>query len=119
MENDIQAKINELLGDPESLQQIAELAEMFKGELGFGDTPPLAAEKNANNFSSPQGGGITDILKIIGGNNAESKNAKLLLALKPYLSEEKQIKVDKAIKILRLIEMFLILKESGFLNDVL
>ena len=43
---------------------------------------------------------------------------ELLLALKPHLKEEKQKKVDKAVKILKLIAVWNIAKESGMLEDL-
>ena len=44
------------------------------------------------------------------------KNTELLLALKPHLKEEKQGKVDKVIKIFKLISIWPAIKDSGLLG---
>ena len=41
-----------------------------------------------------------------------------LLALKPLLREERQSKVDKAVKMLKLFTVWTVLKDSGLLNDL-
>ena len=46
------------------------------------------------------------------------KNAEFLLALKPLLREERQSKVDKAVKMLKLFTVWTVLKDSGLLNDL-
>lgn len=61
------------------------------------------------------GGDLQMILKvktiIEKMNKGQSKNADLLLALKPHLKPETQEKADKAMQILRLMEMLPLLKE--------
>ena len=42
-----------------------------------------------------------------------------LLALKPHLREERQKKVEKAVKMLKLLSIWSMLKESGMLKDFL
>lgn len=44
-------------------------------------------------------------------NSTKSKNADLILALKPHLSQDKQNKADEALRILRLFEVLPLLKE--------
>ena len=44
-------------------------------------------------------------------NNTSSKDADLILALKPHLSEESQAKADKAIRILKLFDILPYIKE--------
>ncbi|MDR0918937.1 MAG: hypothetical protein LBM93_06755 [Oscillospiraceae bacterium] len=94
--------LDNILNDPESLQNIKELAEMFKDEFNLGDNNDLFGMLNG-----------------LIGTGENSKNIELLVALKPHLSEEKQLKVDKAIKILKLIELLITLNETGLLNDIL
>ena len=53
------------------------------------------------------------------GSAENDKNSELLLALKPLLKEERQAKVDKAVKMLKLYSVWTILKDSGMLNDIL
>lgn len=44
-------------------------------------------------------------------NNTKSKNADLIMALKPHLNPETQNKADQALRILRLFEVLPLLKE--------
>lgn len=44
-------------------------------------------------------------------NNTSSKDADLILALKPHLSEESRLKADKAIRILKLFDILPYIKE--------
>lgn len=50
---------------------------------------------------------------------SNDKNTELLLALRPLLKEERQEKVDKAVKILKLLAVWSVLKDSGILSDIL
>ena len=50
--------------------------------------------------------------------SSNDKNTELLLALKPHLKEDKQVKVDKAVKLLKLLALWTVVKESGLLNSI-
>ena len=125
-------KISKVLADEETMKQLGELAQM----IGGANPPPPAEEtampspitnhlpsnnnNNNNNINSNIiGNGNIDIAKIatlMSGFNKPSPNTNFLMALKPLLKEENQIKADRAIKILKIIEMLPILKESGILG---
>ena len=49
----------------------------------------------------------------------DSKNTDLLRALKPHLSADKQKRVDKAIKLMKLLAMWNIAKDSGLLQELI
>ena len=53
------------------------------------------------------------------GSAEDDPDAALLLALKPHLRAERQKKVEKAVKMLKLLSMWTLLKESGMLKDLL
>ena len=55
----------------------------------------------------------------MGNFSQNDKNTELLMALKPHLREERQIKVDKAVKMLKLMTVWNTAKESGLLNDII
>ena len=46
--------------------------------------------------------------------NKDDDNTRLLIALKPHLSDERRKKVDKAISLLKIVKFLPILKENGF-----
>ena len=121
--DDIMEKIGGILSDEESMKQLSELAKMImSGELNEDENP---SEDNSNVNSSANSGNIPDlgaVMKLSGLAGAFSRkdpNTQLLEALKPHLSEERRLRVDKAVKLLRLLAVWNIAKESGLLNDLL
>ena len=130
---DIIGKIGELLSDKESMQQLSELAQMFtaqeqterenEAENEQADCKCKGDESDNSSEDSSTGGFDFGMLfrlqEIMGTFSQRDKNSELLMALKPHLCEERQEKVDKAVKLLRLLAVFSILKESGILEDIL
>lgn len=110
--DDMTEKIQSILSDEESMQQIKELAAML------GVSPDDSA---ANASPPPFSSSDLDpavLLKLSAAFNSDDKYCSLLYALKPLLSEERQLKADRAIKMLRLYNVYTVLKNSGMLNDL-
>lgn len=112
--DDMSEKIQSLLSDEESMQQIKELAAMFGG------TSDMSEDSHE---SKPQSDGDMPInpaalMSLMSGLTKNDKNCDLLIALKPLLSEDKQPRVDKAVKLLRLYNIYSELKESGALGNL-
>jgi hypothetical protein len=60
------------------------------------------------------------MLGVLGNNiNAKDNRTALIEALKPMLSEPRRQKADEAIKILRLINLIPLLRDSGLLKGLL
>jgi hypothetical protein len=116
-------KISGLLSDEESVRQLSELAKMFMSETD-GESAGEESDGSADSSESSDGGGMPDIDKILkltslaGAFTQNDKNTELLMALRPHLGEEKQKRIDKAVKLMRLIAVWNIAKESGLLNDI-
>ena len=100
-------KLSSILSDEESLKQIAELAQMVMSEDG-------EENKNIPDISS-----VMKLGTIAGAFSQKDRNTELLLALKPHLSDERQKKVDNAVKILKLIAVWNAAKESGIIDELL
>lgn len=161
---DISQKINDILGDEESMKQIRELADMLMGrsplpeentDTSTNDTPTDTAESFDRDFSETakndaQQGGMPDLSALMGmlsgmggqqggssegsdggidlgalmqisqalANASEDNNRRLLAALRPFLHEDKQARLDKAMKLLKLYAVYTQLKNSGMLNDL-
>ncbi len=109
--DDLSEKLAELLNDPESMNKVLQMAENLLG---------------GNNESAPQNSGSDDsggdelkaIMSIMSmlKSSVNDSRTQLLTALKPHLSEPKREKVDTAIKILKILEMLPLIKETGLLN---
>lgn len=112
---DIAGKISEILSDEESMKQLGEIAQM----LGFS---PDSAPQPSPAAASPQGNGMPDIaaLMSLAGKlkeaGADDDNINFLVALRPLLSDDKKPRIDRAIKILRLINLLPIIRDSGLLG---
>lgn len=118
-------KIGKLLSDEESMKQLSELAQLLMNETKFSESGNNTDNTDNNDCGESDGGSFPDIgsimkiTELMGKFSQSDKNTELLLALKPHLKEERQQKVDKAIKLLKLMAVWNIAKETGLLNDIL
>ncbi len=115
---DIQDKINEILSNPEALRQVQSLGE----QLGLSGSPPerQVQQESKNKLSLPSDMMNDDIakslfkilpaIKSVGG---EDDTTRLLNALRPFLSPDKQAKIDKAEKMLRMFKVLPLLKDMS------
>ena len=112
--DDMQNQISALLSDEECLKNLQELSQMLKNA---DDGAEQAAENDAEALTF-------DIGKLMAVGQAmqgmgNDRNISLLLALKPVLSRERGVRVDRAVKMLRLYGAYNTLKEQGLLNNLL
>lgn len=111
--DDIKSKLSEILNDPEALSNLGQMAEtLFSGDNSSTD----------DSASQPQGfpdmeqlGNIMAIMSKLNGSQ-DNDRTRLINALKPYLSEKRQAKADNAIKLLKIMELWPLIKESGMFN---
>lgn len=118
--DDLMQKLQSVLNDKESMKQLSELAAMLGAEQN-GEPP------EQQSAPPPPGGGsapdfLGDIPKLMQLSGAVSqagkgdKNIALLLALRPLLKEENQHKLDRAVRLLRMMSLLPLLRESGILG---
>ncbi|MEG0615514.1 MAG: hypothetical protein RR540_07135 [Oscillospiraceae bacterium] len=144
--DDLMGKLQAMLSDEESMNQIKQLAGMLGVAPQEEPSPaPLTnsnrtsnnrkappQEPNSAPFSQPSSensggdfggfgfdmGTLFQLQGLMKSVSANDKNADLLIALKPHLREEKQAKVDKAVKLLKLFALWTVVKESGLLKSI-
>lgn len=124
--DDIAEKIESLLADEESMRQIRELAAMFSaGNGGFSEDGGTASDGGTGSedagfpdFSDFPDINFAAVMQLIGAMSRSDKNCDLLIALKPHLCTERQLKLDRAVKLLKLYNAFAAMRESGMLNDL-
>lgn len=109
------SKISDLLSDEESIKQLSELAQMLVSE----DKKNSDAGVEAANLPDIDIASVMKLTNLIGEASKQDKNTDLLLALKPHLGTEKQKRVDKALKLLKLLAVWNIVKDSGMLHDLI
>ncbi len=103
-------RISELLSDEESVKQLSELAQMLVPEEGA---------ENENTSEQPDLSSLMKLTSLVGAASNDTRNTDLLLALKPHLGADKQKRVDKAIKLMKLLAMWNIAKDSGLLQELI
>lgn len=104
---------------PQQTPDLSGLASMLSGLMGSG------GDTGGGN-GAPAGTGLPNIdlntiltlQKAYAAFTARDKNTELLQALRPHFSEERQKKVDDAIRILGLVKILPLLKESGILDGL-
>lgn len=121
---DLFGKMQELMSDPESMKQLSELAQMLQSETQDCDASENETEENTAEESLFGGIPFDPIMlmklgEMLGGTQKPDDNTALLLALRPHLRSQRRERVDRAVKLLRLITIFGTLKESGMLQNFL
>lgn len=115
--DELSEKLAGLLNDPDTMERVRKMAENILG--GEQEPPPQQQSNPLQNIGSMLGADeMQSIISIIGRLNSSGTDnrTQLLNALKPHLSEPRREKVDTAIKILRMIEILPLLKDSGLLK---
>ena len=127
--------LSQVLSDPQKMQQIQQMA----ASLGLGAPPPSGADSNmgqnqelmqntgmnpnmeptgnpAQNFNSGSAGPMKIMENLQNAFSTLSQsdpNIEFLRAMKPLLSERRARKIDDAIRVMQLIELLPMIKESG------
>lgn len=117
--DDVAAKLSELLGSPGAMEKLKGLAGLLGGAASepAADLPPPPPEPD--NSGAPLGLDtdalqmITKIAPLLSSFRQEDDSTRLLHALRPMLSPERQKKLDEAIKLLQLMRMLPLFKSSG------
>ena len=127
---DMAGKISELLSNPEGMEKIKSVAaslfsggssensENSRGKSDVSENTDSSETNESGGFSLPDGIDPMKIMSMISllNNPKSDKRTGLLLALKPHLTEERQQRVDKAVKLLKIISVIPSLKEQGLLD---
>ena len=109
--SELEDKLNSLLSDPAGMAQVMQLAQQLSSSMGQSapqQSPEPEKPANSGTWGSLLGGidakTISKFLPILKAFSADQSNSmQLLNALKPYLKEEKQSKVERAARLARLI----------------
>lgn len=113
--SEFEDKLGAILGDPDTMAQIMSLAQDLGSPTGSDRASSPAAPPPASSQSTPD---LSSLLSSFGEvdpqliqralqlfsefSHSDDERAALLLALKPFLKEERYAKVDRAVRIARL-----------------
>ena len=119
---DLSTKLTQLLNDPEGMKQLQSMAQGLMGEGGLDLSAliPQQQEKPAMPDISGLMGGISPdqmgmMMKLMSAFNStkEDDRTRLLMALRPHLTDKRQQRVDQAVKLLKLASVLPLISESG------
>lgn len=118
---DFEEKLNQILSNPQAMEQIMSLANSIAGPPGQGDQEGQGADSPASEQSPPSSapmgalGGLGDLLSGLDAGamgkvmelfsvyqRQGDEKAQLLAALRPFLRPERQSRLEQAIRITRL-----------------
>ena len=113
--SDIQDKINKILNDPEALKQVQSLG----AQLGLSGSAPVNQAPDPPS-SPPVSGDMMNALAkfapMMSSFSEDDDVSRLLNALRPFLSEEKQLKLDRAQRLMKLVRIIPLIKDSGLFD---
>ena len=102
-------KLNQLLGDPAAMAQVMQLAQQLSGTLGEGGgggSPPPAPPLGTNPLGALDPQLLTRMLPLMQSlTQTSGPTQQLLTALRPFLREEKQEKLQRAAQLAKLIHL--------------
>ena len=127
--DDLVKKLNDLLNSPEGMQKLqqaaASLGVMMGEGGGEGGSPPAEAsgapsppapEPASSSAVDLDGLGdmaaIARFLPLLSGMKGDDENTTLLKALRPYLQDERQQRLDETIKIMHMLKILPLLGGS-------
>lgn len=109
--SELEDKISEILGDSEQMAKITKLAQSLMGGEGTQSSAPAGAAdtdgESAGGFD-PAGLGIDAetlgrISRLLSSGSTQNREEQALLsAMRPYLSEKRRGKMDRAMKLAKL-----------------
>ncbi len=106
---DMDSKLNAMLNDPAAMARIIQMAQQLSGGTAQAAPPPPPPPQQSSVPPPPPEGGfdpmlLARFLPILQElRQSNSQTTQLLYALRPFLKEEKQSKVERAAKLARVI----------------
>ena len=105
-------------GDTSGMPDLSSLFGNASASSKSSDATHSEKQKNGGGFDF---GGIDietlmRLQGILSHTKTDDKNSELLLALRPHLQDKNKQKVDQAVKILKLLSLLPLLRESGILG---
>lgn len=129
MDEDLTSRLNDILGDPTSMEKIKSLAAMFgssQEEAPARQTQqpqrPQQTRPHADSAPSVDPELMQSVMKLapaLSHMRQEDDSTRLLRAIRPFLGERRRHKLDEAVKLMQLARMMPYLKSSGVLQSFL
>ncbi len=125
--NDLNSQINQILNNPEMMEQIKALSGLFgqsaapqgaNGDFNVSENNSVVQPKQQSPLDLLGADGLQTAMRfmpIITELKKEDDTTQLLRAIKPFLSPQRQDKLEEAIRILRIIRIVPMLKNQNLI----
>lgn len=116
---DLSRKISELLSDPQALEQIRGLTGLLgrsseKQEQPEHNDAPKTEPDSFSGMPDPNMiGMVMKLAPLLQSAKQEDDSTRLLMALKPFMHEERSKRIDAAIRLLGIMKILPLLKSAG------
>ncbi|WOC32218.1 MULTISPECIES: hypothetical protein [Caproicibacterium] len=134
--DDLTQKLSAMLNDPATMAQVQSIMGALGQNTAAPETPPApqpqptAAKPVENPLSTLTGlagsglnaetlGLVTRLAPMLASVKQEDDSTRLLHALRPLLGETRQKKLDEAVRLLQMIRVLPMLRQSGLLGKLL
>lgn len=94
--SEFEDRINSILGDPAQMEKITQMA---KSLMGGDDSPRNTPDMSLPGLDPAMLGRLSRLMND--SSTQSGGHQALLLAMKPYLSEKRKVKMDKALQLAR------------------
>lgn len=119
--DEIAEKLSEIMGNPVAMEKLKNIASGFLGKSN--DKPKKENNSQSegilnslNSIPSDTMQKIIGIMPLLNSINREDDNTRLLNSLRPFLSNERCKKLDEAIKLMQIIKILPLIKNSGIIK---
>ena len=111
--DDLSEKLGSILSDPEAMKEVAQLASQLGVDApGLHKEPAPQKQPVSADALSMMGG----LMPLMGTLRQEDDTTRLLDAIRPFLSEERRQKLDKAKKMLKMMKLLPLLREMNLFD---
>lgn len=111
--DDIAGKLSQLLTDPEIMNMVKGISLNLPASDKQEEAKSNKASDTSENLDFDFMDKIIKIMPIISSFSNDDETTRLLKALRPFLSYDKQKRLDSAITLVRLIRLLPLIKEIG------
>lgn len=122
--DDLSGKISELLSDPDTMEQLMSFAGMLGSNSDENEKtpnpPPVPAAKPSPQPKQKESSlglpadtmqTVMRIMPILNSMNQEDDTTRLLNSLRPFLSKERNHRLDQATRLLQLLKILPVIKD--------
>ena len=106
--DDLSEKLSGILNDPEAMRDIAALASQLGVDAPGVHKEEKPRETTPNNDTAAQ---LMALAPMLGSLKQEDDTTRLLDAMRPFLSEERQQKLDKAKRLIKVMKLMPLIKD--------